>query len=151
MFGSLCLGIDHSQDTTILSGTSMAAPFVSGVIARYLSHRDSGSDVTCVRQHLLNTAITGLAVIPNDDPEKIQTPNKILFAGCNTCFGDYECVPVINEDATAWSLPLITGFTTPGSAPGTCAAMNITTILMLVVIVVSQTNYCDYLPRIMYL
>ena len=98
----LSADVEHSSDSEKRAGTSMAAPFVAGVIARYLSHSVNASNVTCVREHLANMAILDQASIPGG--AYVGTPNRILFAGCNTCFGDYDCEASFEENE-AWTLP----------------------------------------------
>ena len=82
----LSAGIAKRDDTVVDSGTSMAAPFVSGVIARYLSNTENPYDLDSVLEHLINTATKDKAVI---SPQK-SVPNRILYAGVNTAFKGTE-------------------------------------------------------------
>lgn len=79
-------GAANSYQGCRLSGTSMAAPHVTGVIARYLE-ANSGASVQQVHNHLVGTATEGVL-----DPSWLPTgtPNRLLYAEPGSRF---QCSP----------------------------------------------------------
>lgn len=63
---------DHN-DWAIVSGTSVAAPFVAGVAASYLQRNPTASPAT-VHAHIVNTATPGIVQYPG-----LETPNRLLY------------------------------------------------------------------------
>jgi hypothetical protein len=70
----LSAGIASDTATLTLSGTSMATPHVTGVVARYLERNPTATPAT-IRDDLL--AIATSDVLANIEP---PTPNQVLFA-----------------------------------------------------------------------
>jgi len=67
--------------TSALSGTSMAAPHVAGVIAEYLSiHPDA--DVDKVKADILDSALVGLVDLRCTNAICRESPNKLLHIAC---------------------------------------------------------------------
>lgn len=73
--------IGSPDATRALSGTSMAAPHVAGVIAEYLSLHPSAS-VDKVKTDLLANALSGLVDLNCRDSTCEQSPNKLLHIAC---------------------------------------------------------------------
>ena len=109
---------NNSKSDFIKSGTSMAAAFVSGVIARHLQVFASQPKVEYIREILQNTASKG-----KTDAGRFETPDLLIYASCNSeSFGQdlveglpekSDCVPV---DITDLDLEPIL-FATPGKVP----------------------------------
>ena len=61
-----------------LHGTSMAAPHVSGVVARFLSQMNASVSHSQVKSWLLDSATSGVINVRR----KLGTPNKLLYMPC---------------------------------------------------------------------
>ena len=70
-------GIGSSNTLSAFSGTSQAAPFVTGVVARYLSAVDNDPSVAVINSYITSSASRGYI----DLPANTGTPNRLLFAG----------------------------------------------------------------------
>jgi subtilisin family serine protease len=62
------------------SGTSMAAPHVTGVVARYLSTHSTAPTPSSVRDWLVNQATSGALAFNGTD--EMSSPNKLLYVEC---------------------------------------------------------------------
>ena len=82
--------------TTSISGTSMAAPHVSGVAAQLLAE-DSTLSVAQVKEMILAAAEVGYLVLPAK-AEAVNTPNRLLIGGAGI-------VQLLNRPASPPSPP----------------------------------------------
>ena len=71
--------ISHPTSASLLQGTSMAAPHVAGVIARYLSGHHENPSPHQIKAWLLDIAAKDDIEI---DVNKITTPNRMLYMSC---------------------------------------------------------------------
>lgn len=73
----------HKSDTStkLLQGTSMASPFVSGVMARYISYHEENIQPENVYLWVLNVSSKNTLDLKYGYIQD-RTPNKILYMGC---------------------------------------------------------------------
>jgi len=107
-FGLLAPSVDivsaHSVDdasTFIRSGTSSSAPFVAGLIARYLGGRP-GDQPDAASQAIMNAAMPDKVINPG-----AGSPNLLAYAAI-TLSDDFNDNA---RDVSKWLAPTLTGFT----------------------------------------
>ncbi len=78
--GQTILGawIGSRDALSAVSGTSQAAPFVTGVVARYLSSLDNVPSVAEINSYITFSASRGFIDLPRNARD---TPNSLLFSG----------------------------------------------------------------------
>jgi cerevisin len=77
--------ISSPTASVVRSGTSMAAPHVTGAVARFMSREENMPTVASVEAWLKNSASNGkiyLGHLPTIGQGKMSTPNKLLYIGC---------------------------------------------------------------------
>jgi Subtilase family len=107
------VGIASNTATTVLSGTSMAAPHVAGLVARYLS-----------------TATTATPSTVMDAIIAMATPNVVTSAGTLSptllAYGDPEFIAVSPPAGTGAPQPLLSGVTPGEGTPSTPTVPGVT-------------------------
>eukprot|EP00756_Hemistasia_phaeocysticola_P065939 Hpha_TRINITY_DN8895_c0_g1::TRINITY_DN8895_c0_g1_i1::g.141309::m.141309/K01336/E3.4.21.48; cerevisin len=73
--------IGNPDNTRVLSGTSMAAPHVAGVMAEYLSIHPN-ADVDTLRDNILKSALEGLVDLRCSNDICRNSPNRLLHIAC---------------------------------------------------------------------
>lgn len=88
-------GIGHDNDEAILSGTSMATPHVTGVVAQKMEGADIGrneNDVLVVHDFVVNES-TSSTLLLHENARNQGTPNRMLYS----VFSEAQETPVVEE------------------------------------------------------
>ena len=99
-----CLKPNDPDETCFIikSGTSMAAPMVSGIVARYLSAL-SDEKATEVNQEFVKLRLKEMAtedMIEFGTEEQATTDNRLIYMGCPMSTETYSTTPQVNTGSS---------------------------------------------------